>query len=756
METTRQDGESEPRGPRSDRLGPGTRIGSFVVERTLAEGGQGTVHVARQDEPSRLVALKTLRLDVDGDEARQRFRFESEVLGRLHHPGIAQVYGSGTHDDHGAAIPWIAMEFVESARDLVSYCEEHRLPLEARLAAFLDVCAALQHGHDRGVVHRDLKPANVLVDGAGRVKVIDFGVARMTETQAPVQTMAGQVFGTLQYMSPEQTSGDPDSIDVRTDVFALGLVLFEAVTGKPGRDLTGLAITEALERVARAPAPSLRAIRPDLPRELDWIIRKATEAERPARYSSAAALADDVQRLLDHRPVVAGPPSALYRARKFVRRHRLAVGAAVLVFAAAAFGVVQRELGARREAREIARKAGVADFLREMLLEVQPGRGGGDATVADMLDDAAAQIEPAFVDDPTTRARLQLTFAQAYTHLERKERSIPLAEAALATFRNELGDAHAETNLARFVLGVAQAKLDPGAAERVLREALEHFESDPNATPQQMIRTITFLGVALRTQQKYDELATLLDTSLPKFQPGGRFAHADSIYLLDQKVQLANALGRKDEALAGLERVVEERMRRFGPDNPDTIGCTLNLTSLLRDLGQLDRAEALGVANAAASERVYGASHPLTAHQYSVLANIALEREDWAGALRSLERAEAVYAATLGGSHRQTLDAVGTRAQCLTRLGRFDDAAAALDTALGAVRAGTDPSAEAVAHLRQCRALVDVERGATDSARSELAEALAELEAGGVRSGNVHAELTKILAGLNAAEPSGS
>ena len=320
---------------------PGARVGPYELVRAIGTGGMGTVYEARGDKPRRTVALKLLRADLCGPRALRRFEVEAEILASLHHPAIAQVYESGAREEGTLRVPWFALEYVEGARDLPAYVRDEDVGLEERLRLLVEVCGAVEHAHRRGVIHRDLKGANVLVDGAGRPKVIDFGIARAAEGEEADRltrlTHAGEVVGTLASMAPEQLEGE---VDTRTDVYALGVILYELLCGRPPFELGGRPLPEAARVVAEDAPPAPTAVRSDLPRELEWICLRAMEKERDRRYPSAAALAEDVERFLRHEPVLAGPPSTAYRMAKFVRRHRVGVSAAALVAASLLAGFV--------------------------------------------------------------------------------------------------------------------------------------------------------------------------------------------------------------------------------------------------------------------------------------------------------------------------------------------------------------------------------------------------------------------------------
>jgi len=457
---------------------PGDRIGPYRILERLSEGGMGVVFLAEQLHPvQRNVALKLLRAGFDSAEFLARFEMERQSLARMSHAGIARVFDAGVTD---RGRPYLVMEHVPG-EPILRFADRQRLSTDDRLSLFIRVCEAVQHAHRRGVIHRDLKPSNILVvleDDRPTPKIIDFGVARAVDRSDPGGTLteAGRMIGTPEYMSPEQAGLDGEDVDTRTDVYSLGVVLYELLAGAQPFDAGSLrrAGYDEIRRIIREetpPRPSTRLVtlgaesdrvaqsrRTDPPAlarklrgDLDWITMKALEKERDRRYGSPSEFAEDLRSYRTDLPVVARPPSLVYRAGKFVRRHKVGVSAALVVVVALVAGIsfggwgLVRALAAEKEARsEAAASLRIADFMVGLFEGSDPSRSRGrEVSARDLLDAGIARIETELADDPEVRARMMGAMGGVY-------RNLGDYEQALELFRSErelLLELHGETHL---------------------------------------------------------------------------------------------------------------------------------------------------------------------------------------------------------------------------------------------------------------------------------------------------------------------
>lgn len=346
---------------------PPDRIGEFRVLRRLGSGGMGVVFEVEQDRPKRRAALKLLPPNLAHGERLRRFRRESEILGRLHHPGIAQVFAAGALDQGLGEQPWFAMELIEGL-PLIDFAERAGLGRTQRIELLAAVCDAVQHAHDKGIIHRDLKPDNVLVEASGRPKVLDFGIARASDLDpqlSTIQTEQGEILGTVTHMAPEQLGTDLTVIGPPTDVWGLGVLLFELLTGRLPHDLAGLSLTAAIRVLSERDPHQLKEIAPSLRGDLNTIASKALSLEPKQRYATPAALAADLRRFLAVQPILARRPSQIYRVRRYARRKPaavLAIGiASVAILMVARFGILEsRARESAEHDREIAEHSEVS------------------------------------------------------------------------------------------------------------------------------------------------------------------------------------------------------------------------------------------------------------------------------------------------------------------------------------------------------------------------------------------------------------
>jgi tetratricopeptide (TPR) repeat protein/predicted Ser/Thr protein kinase len=406
------------------------KVGPYKLLGLLGTGGMGVVYLAEQERPRRQVALKVMRPGTATPSALRRFEFEANALGRLQHEGIARIYEAGTDDAGRGPQPYFAMELIRG-RPLTAYADGKRLDVRERLGLMVKVCRAVQHAHQRGVIHRDLKPGNVLVDESGQPKVLDFGVARVADrdllTTCP-QTDVGQLVGTLAYMSPEQAAADPDEVDTRADVYALGVICYELLTGRLPHVPKAKGFSAAVRAVAEAEAVPLASVNKLYRGDLDTIVAKALERDKARRYQTAADLADDIARYLRDEPIAARPPGTGYYLVKFARRHRalVAVAAGALLalvggswLAAAAF--LQRE------------RAELAERDRTRLLAEGHAQAAGAAAQRGHWREALDEYDKALAAGHADAVGLRLNKVRALLAVNDTERALAEVESLAAT-----------------------------------------------------------------------------------------------------------------------------------------------------------------------------------------------------------------------------------------------------------------------------------------------------------------------------------
>ena len=619
-----------------ERLARDAMPSRYRVLRRIGEGGMGIVLEAEQQQPKRRVALKILRSGSADAAAVRRFERESRVLARLAHPGIAQVLESGTFDTPHGAQPFFVMELV-AGRSLDRWLSEEQPARPVRLCLFRTICAAVHHAHLRGVVHRDLKPSNVLVTADGAPKVLDFGIARAFEDESgrgTLLTSPGQIVGTLPFMSPEQVAGPSDDIDVRADVYALGVILYWLLAERLPLDLGGVTLPEAARRIHDREPTRLGTLDRTLRGDLETITAKALQKDRDRRYASAAELVDDVDRHLRVLPIAARPPGRIYTLRKFVRRNRAVVAAAVGFVVALTAGVVGTTFQAN-EARAAARRAiAVQRFLEDVLGSANPWPGherldppGEGFTVRAALHLAAEQLEGAFPEDSAVEASLRAIIGRALHHLGERETALPHLERALTLWREVDGE---ELEVARLLhdLGIAAgARGDTTGGEECFRASLAIRREHLGANDLQLGYGLGALAANLTAQGRLDEAESLVQEALTLFRRSAAGeASPDVAMMLHRLAAIASDRGNAAEA----ERLVREALAMlqslgltahpYAAEMQETLGIRLARAARLEDAESL-----LRVALATRRAR-FGEGHDQTESDRRWLSWVLVER----------------------------------------------------------------------------------------------------------------------------------
>jgi serine/threonine protein kinase/Tfp pilus assembly protein PilF len=675
---------------------PGDEVGPYKLVSQLGEGGFGTVWLAERRQPFvQRVALKIIKPGMDSKAVVARFEQERQSLAVMAHPGIARVLDGGLTPK---GRPYFVMEYVRG-RPITQFADERRLSLRDRLRLFAQVCEAVQHAHLKGIIHRDLKPTNILAfdveGGEPSVKVIDFGVAKATQSGHAVQTVfteTGQMIGTPEYMSPEQADPSGDDIDTRSDVYSLGVVLYELLSGLTPldpRDLRARAYREQQRLIAESdpPTPSTRlstvatkdtqlaarigdsrreplpALVRSLRRELEWIPLKAMRRERQERYQSATDLARDIRNYLDGKPLVAGPESAAYRVRKFARRHRGAVvtGALVTTSLVVGLGLAAWQwrvaVAAKDEALLRQREsAAVSGFVLDSLVFSDPKQGGRrDITVREAMAKAAAKLGSGSLrDQPETESALQLSIGIVLAGAGDPEGALPLLESCVATRERVLGPDHPDVAQA---LGNLASVLDQmgrtADAEVIHRRALAIRERTLGPDHADVAGSLNSLGGILWARGERDEGMRCLERALAIRERALGRNHQAVGNTLNNIAVLSIKAGDRARGEEYLRRALAVQEASLSPDHPDLATPIANLAFLCDDLGKHADAEALGRRALAIRERSLGSDHPDTAIAASNLAWSLKEQGKREEAIALYRRALPTFEATLGESHPQ-------------------------------------------------------------------------------------------------------
>jgi serine/threonine protein kinase/tetratricopeptide (TPR) repeat protein len=694
----------EPTRPYPPREDSGETIGPYRLLERVGEGGMGEVWLAEQERPvRRRLAIKLIKAGMDTKQVVARFEAERQALALMDHPTIAKVFDAGQTP---RGLPFFAMEYVQG-EPITRYCDRHRLPMRERLALFLEVCDGVQHAHHKGIIHRDLKPANILVavhGGRPQAKIIDFGVAKATGLRLTERTMfteLGMLVGTPEYMSPEQAERTGLDVDTRTDVYSLGVLLYELLTGAlpfDSRELREAGFEEIRRRIREVdpPRPSTRVrtlgersveaarcrrtepgrLASQLRGELDWIVMKALEKDRIRRYDSPGGLRGDLERFLRNEPVLAGPPSALYRARKFARRHRfgVAVAAAAILglLAFAATAVAQ----AQRTARERDRAERVSDFLVRLFEGSDPKQARGkDTRVREILDEGAQRIEQELSEEPLVRAQLMDTMGRVYSQLGLYDKAAELLEQATVTRTRELGPEARETLFAKTMLGYVwyrQGRFED--AERIVLEAREALTRRLGPEDRETLGCTSTLTLIRMGLGRYAEAIREQGAALEVWRRTVGREDPDTLVAAANLAIVHQLAGNLAEAEKLHAEILEVRRRVLGEDHPETPRTMQQLANIRLAQGRARESEELNRRALEIRRRVLGPEHTETAFSLTSLALDLQAQGRYAEAEALHEEAVAVQRKALGAEHPDTLWAMYHRAGVAALQGRIEEA----------------------------------------------------------------------------------
>ena len=688
------------------------KIGRFRILQKIGEGGFGEVWMAEQVEPvKRRVAIKIIKPGMDSKQVIARFEAERQALAIMEHPNIARVYDGGETEE---GRPYFVMELV-SGETISAYCASNHLNVSQRIELFRSVCAAVQHAHQKGIIHRDLKPSNVLVceiNGNPVVKVIDFGIAKALErplTDKTLFTEFQQMVGTPAYMSPEQASLSMIDVDTRSDVYSLGVLLYELLAGGPPFDPKSLrsAGFDEMRRIIREvepPSPSLRlssgqsasdtddltseAERDQRKRkvrgELDWIVQRAMAKERDRRYASASEFDDDLERYLNGDAVRAGPAGKWYRARRFMARNRVPLAVAGSIAVALIAGIiattvfaVKAERQRQQTLQEFARAEAVKSFLTDMLSSVNPRTSGSmdKELMALVLKNAAAKIDQELQDQPLISVELSTVIGMTYQSLGMYDAAEPHIIRALEFSREHLGDEHPDTLLSINTMGVLLVNQGKYAeAKEYYAEALKANRRLLGDAHPDTLRSIANMGSLLTQQGKYEEAMPYHIESMEGFRQVLGDEHPQTLHSISYMGLLFVNQGKYNEAMPYYHEALEGRRHVLGDEHPLTLNSIHNMGTLLSNQGKLDDAMECYVEVLEIRRRILGNQHPHTLLAINAMGFLLQQQGKYEDALEYYTEAIEGRRRVLGDEHPDTLISIADMGTLLSRQGKYEEA----------------------------------------------------------------------------------
>jgi serine/threonine protein kinase len=619
---------------------PGSHIGSYRLLGILGEGGMGIVYLAEQERPvKRSVALKIIKPGMDSARVIARFEAERQALALLDHPNIARVFEAGATD---SGRPYFVMEYIEGS-PITAYCDEHELTIDERLILFQQVCHAVQHAHQKGIIHRDIKPSNILVAGDGDKvlpKIIDFGVAKAVSqplTERTLFTEDSQLLGTPEYMSPEQADMANEDIDTRSDVYSLGVLLYVLLTGAMPFDPETLHAggVDHIRKVLRESDPKTPSTRlaklgdeakvvaanrrthvatlaKRLHKELEWIPLMAMRKEREERYQSASELAEDIGRYLKGAALIAGPPSTVYRLKKSLRRNRALVTGVSVVMTVLSASVVVSTLFAIRAERQARISRAVSDFLRNDLLgSVDPFKGAQrGVSIESILDVASGQLDGKFEREPLVEASIRFTLGLTYKNLGKHGPAESNLKRAIALRERCMGTRDIETLLYMRELGWVywyQGRYDE--AERVLTETVNGMRRIVGEADPRLLEAISRLGWTYCNQGRFEDAEELQAQAWESVRRKLGPEHPYAPNHMEGLAAAYAAQGRVEEAEELCRKALGISRRQQDEDHTETTNIAFYLGQLCQRLGRYDEAEELYVEVLQTWRRRYGDEH---------------------------------------------------------------------------------------------------------------------------------------------------
>jgi len=777
--------------------GVGAWIGRYKLLHVLGEGGMGIVYLAEQEEPiKRQVALKVIKPGMDSKRVIERFGAERQALALLDHPNIAHIHEADTTN---SGRPYFVMEYVEGI-PITEYCDRHRLTIEDRLDLFLQVCHAIHHAHQKGIIHRDIKPSNILIstqDDQAVPKIIDFGVAKAIVqplTERTLVTEQGQLFGTPEYMSPEQADMASEDIDTRSDIYSLGVLLYELLTGvlpfdsdtlregsidnirriiretdpkTPSTRLTGLG--EEAKKFAENRRMEIQTLAKHLRKELEWIPMKAMRKERSERYRSASELADDIENYIKGNPLIAGPPSTIYRLKKLVRRNAALSSAIITAGVTLIIGLVTTTAMYVQANHSRAEAQRISDFLQKSITSSLNLRDvkGKEINVRFILDTISEGLRVEFQDQPLFEASILKTLISAYGILGSYELAESHAKRAIEIHRTQLGTENIATQHSRYQLGwVYMLQSRYSEAEPLLTRALASFQLVLDEDHYDRLYCMAFLGLVHHYLGRFPEAEELFKGALDAAQRTrgtehpvapflmfswafthqiqGRYREAERLYLRGLGISrrthnelhddtlflkaglgaLYTDMGCYDEAERFLQAALKGRRKVWGETHQETLWVMAKLGWLYHSQGRYKEAEELLCSTLETARQVLGEAHLLSMYAMHSLGTLYLSQWRYDEAEPLLDEVLGIASHVMGEHNWLTLRIMNTLARLYTAQARYEEADNMFQQTLTARRRMWDANHPEIYETMNDLAVLYKEQARYDDAEPLLVEAV--------------------------------